>query len=90
MSSAPAAASKMRGPAGRQPAGRQVVAAPRSRMPLLPELTPGVRLPRTLAAIVDGQPVFDCRGLLDSALNTLPLDPFGGSAAVPRVAFPSI
>jgi hypothetical protein len=32
---------------------------PRSRAPLLPDLTPGVELPRTLATIVDGLVVFD-------------------------------
>jgi hypothetical protein len=36
---------------------------PRSRVPLLPELTPGVRLPTTLATLVDGRPVYDT-GLL--------------------------
>jgi len=32
---------------------------PRSRVPLLPDLTPGVALPTTLATLVDGQVVFD-------------------------------
>jgi hypothetical protein len=32
---------------------------PRSRVPLLPDLTPGVELPATLATLVDGQVVFD-------------------------------
>jgi hypothetical protein len=36
---------------------------PRSRVPLLPDLSPGVSLPVTLATIVDGRPVYDT-GLL--------------------------
>ena len=32
---------------------------PRSRVPLLPDLTPGVELPQTLATMVDGRVVFD-------------------------------
>ncbi|MET0967078.1 MAG: amidohydrolase family protein, partial [Nakamurella sp.] len=36
---------------------------PRSRVPLLPDLTPGVELPRTLATIVNGDVVFDDPGL---------------------------
>ena len=32
---------------------------PRSRVPLLPDLTPGVSLPETLATVVDGRPVYD-------------------------------
>jgi predicted amidohydrolase YtcJ len=32
---------------------------PRSRVPLLPDLTPGVELPRTLATVIDGKVVFD-------------------------------
>ncbi|MEP6559819.1 MAG: amidohydrolase family protein [Nakamurella sp.] len=36
---------------------------PRSRVPLLPDLTPGVTLPRTLATIVAGNVVFDDAGL---------------------------
>jgi len=32
---------------------------PRSRVPLLPDLTPGVTLPSTIATIVDGRVVFD-------------------------------
>ena len=35
---------------------------PRSRVPLLPDLTPGVQLPRTLATIVAGEVVFDRAG----------------------------
>lgn len=37
---------------------------PRSRVPLLPDLTPGTELPRTLATLVDGRVVFDT-GLFD-------------------------
>jgi hypothetical protein len=37
---------------------------PRSRVPLLPDLTPGVTLPTTLATLVAGRPVFDT-GLFD-------------------------
>ena len=37
---------------------------PRSRVPLLPDLTPGVELPHTLATIVGGRVVFDT-GLFD-------------------------
>jgi predicted amidohydrolase YtcJ len=37
---------------------------PRSRVPLLPDLTPGVELPHTLATIVAGRVVFDS-GLFD-------------------------
>ena len=37
---------------------------PRSRVPLLPDLTPGVDLPRTLATVIDGKTVFDT-GLFD-------------------------
>ncbi len=36
---------------------------PRSRVPLLPDMTPGAPLPTTLATIVDGRPVYDT-GLL--------------------------
>jgi predicted amidohydrolase YtcJ len=36
---------------------------PRSRVPLLPDLTPGAPLPRTLATLVDGSVVFDRAGL---------------------------
>jgi len=36
---------------------------PRSGVPLLPDLTPGVPLPRTLATLVDGKVVFDRAGL---------------------------
>jgi predicted amidohydrolase YtcJ len=32
---------------------------PRSRVPLLPDLTPGVALPRTLATVVSGRVVHD-------------------------------
>jgi hypothetical protein len=32
---------------------------PRSRVPLLPDLTPGVDLPTTLATLVGGRVVFD-------------------------------
>jgi predicted amidohydrolase YtcJ len=38
---------------------------PRSRVPLLPDLTPGVELPRTLATLVDGRVVYD-NGLFGS------------------------
>ena len=37
---------------------------PRSRVPLLPDLTPGVELPQTLATLVDGRVAFDA-GLFD-------------------------
>lgn len=37
---------------------------PRSRVPLLPDLTPGVPLPKTLATLIDGAVVFDS-GLFD-------------------------
>ena len=37
---------------------------PRSRVPLLPDLTPGVTLPTTVATLVGGHPVFDS-GLFD-------------------------
>ena len=37
---------------------------PRSRVPLLPDLTPGVQLPTTLATLVGGRVVFDA-GLFD-------------------------
>jgi predicted amidohydrolase YtcJ len=37
---------------------------PRSRVPLLPDLTPGVELPHTLATVVGGRVVFDT-GLFD-------------------------
>src|SRR6478752_5624460 len=39
---------------------------PRSRVPLLPDLTPGVELPHTLATLVDGTVAFDS-GILDGA-----------------------
>jgi hypothetical protein len=32
---------------------------PRSRVPLLPDLSPGVTLPRTLATLVGGRIVYD-------------------------------
>jgi predicted amidohydrolase YtcJ len=37
---------------------------PRSRVPLLPDLTPGAALPTTLATVVDGRVAFDT-GLLE-------------------------
>jgi predicted amidohydrolase YtcJ len=39
---------------------------PRSRVPLLPDLTPGVELPRTLGTLVNGVVAFDS-GIFDGA-----------------------
>ena len=51
-----------------RPAANEKVARwstdPRSRVPLLPDLTPGVTLPTTLATLVDGRVAFDT-GLLE-------------------------
>ena len=43
---------------------------PRSRVPLLPDLTPGAPLPTTLATMVDGRVVFDT-GLFDTGSSDM-------------------